>query len=229
MNDMTLKGCLAAAALCMAAIPSAGFAAEVELRLGAGFPEGELLANPITKLAELIEEKSDGEIDATVFYQSLGTQQQLAQAVMSGTVDIGSMANGNAARFTDAFLVFDLPFLFKEYNNLFKTLDQPAGQQIIGTFEEDLGVKYLFAMNNAGGRDIQTRETPVRTPADIANLKIRTTSSPIDMVTFRAWGATPTPVDFGQLYSATQQGVVDGFQFGKTILLSAKLLISTQN
>ena len=112
-------------------------AAEVELRLAAGFAQNEILARPIGRLADLIKEKSKGEIEAKVFYQSLGTEQQLAQSVMSGTVDIGELANGNSSRFTNAFLIYDLPFLFKKYDNLLKSLDTASGKKVVSQFEKD--------------------------------------------------------------------------------------------
>ncbi|MGE3989167.1 TRAP transporter substrate-binding protein [Pseudorhodoplanes sp.] len=198
-------------------------AAPIELRFGAGYAQGELLSKPIEKFADLIKEKSKGEISPRVFYQSLGTEQQLTQSVMSGTVDIGELANGNASRFTNAFLVYDLPFLFKKYDNLISSLDSEPGRKVIAQFEKDLGVKYLFAISNAVGRDVQTRAKSLKTPADIKGLKIRVVSSPIDLATFKAWGANPAPVDTSQVYSATQQGVVDGVQFPLTFLLTSKL------
>ena len=198
-------------------------AAPIELRFGAGYAQGELLALPIETFAELVKQKSNGEIVPRVFYQSLGTEQQLTQSVMSGTVDVGELANGNASRFTNALLVYDLPFLFKKYDNLLASFDSEAGKKAIGQFEKDLGVKYLFSISNAVGRDIQTRSKQLKTPADIKGLKIRVVSSPVDLATFKAWGANPAPVDLSQVYSAIQQGVVDGVQFPLTFVLTAKL------
>lgn len=88
--------------------------ATVTLRAGASDPEGTTApALAIGKLCELATKLSNGELDVKPFYQSLGVEQQLAAAVKSGSVDIGYIAVSNAARFTDAFLQFDLPFLFK--------------------------------------------------------------------------------------------------------------------
>jgi tripartite ATP-independent transporter DctP family solute receptor len=194
----------------------------VELRAGTSTPKGDSLADGIDKFAELVRQRSKGEVDIRVFYMSLGVEQQLAQAVMSGSVDIGTMSSGNSARFTNAFLVYDLPFLFKKYENILKVLESPEGKVLEQRAEKDLGVKYLYNISYGFGRDIQTTKKPLRTPTDIKGLKIRVLSSPIDLATFKAWGANPTPVDWTQTFTALQQGVVDGEQISVATIVGAK-------
>jgi TRAP-type C4-dicarboxylate transport system substrate-binding protein len=94
---------------------------------------------------------------------------------------------------------------------VFRSLDDPLGRKVIAQYEKDLGVKVLFIGSFGSGRDLQTRK-PVRVPADLKGVKIRANPTPVDQSTFRAWGANPTPVDWGQMYSALQQGIVDGMQ-----------------
>jgi len=160
--------------------------------------------------AERVKKKTNGEVNVRVFYGALGAEQQLAQAVASGSVDMGMVSNGNAARFTDAFLVYDLPFLFKEFDSVFKSLEGPVGQKALAQFEKDLGIKMLYVQSYGWGRDIYVAKKAVKIPDDIKGLKIRVVSSPVDLATVKAWGANPTPVDYGQLYTAMQQGTVDG-------------------
>jgi tripartite ATP-independent transporter DctP family solute receptor len=196
--------------------------AKVELRAGSSVSKGGINADGLDKFAELVQQKSKGELIVHVFYQSLGVEQQLTQAVMTGSVDIGMISNGNAGRFTDAFFVYDLPFMFKSYGNMLKTLDSPLGKQLEARAEKDLGVKYLYHMSFGVGRDIQTTKKPLRTPADIKGLKIRVVSTPIDLATFKAWGANPTPVDWAQTFPALQQGVVDGEQIPVSLIAGIK-------
>src|SRR5512141_64349 len=93
---------------------SPGNAAPLILRAGASDPEGTTApALSIGKFCELATKLSSGELNVQPFYQSLGVEQQLASSVKSGSVDIGYISTSNVARFTDAFLQFDLPFLFK--------------------------------------------------------------------------------------------------------------------
>ena len=101
-------------ALVLFSAASATAAGPVILRAGASDPEGTTApALSIGKLCELATKLSNGELNVQPFYQSLGVEQQLAAAVKGGSVDIGFTAVSNLARFTDAFLQFDLPFLFR--------------------------------------------------------------------------------------------------------------------
>lgn len=208
-------GGLAAALL----LASAGLAqAQVKLVAGASEAEGTVISSAVTKFAELVNQKSGGEITITPYYQSLGVEQQLAQAVKAGSVDIGQLSNGNAGRFTDAFLVYDLPFLFDSYPATLGSLLSPVGQDLVTRFEADLGVKFLFPVSTGGGRDVQTRSRAIKVPADIKGLKIRTVSTPVDIATFKAWGANPTPIDYSQTFASLQQGLVEGTQFAFSAL-----------
>ena len=175
------------------------------------------------KFAELVKQKTNGEIIIEVHYASLGAEAALAEAVMSGAVDFGNMAGSNATRFSNAYLVFDLPFLFKSYDNMLKALDGPIGRKAISQFEKDTGLRVLMPISLGSGRDIQTRNKQLKVPADIRGLKIRAVATPVDVGTFKAWGANPTPLaDFGQLYTALQQGVIDGEGISIGAVLAAK-------
>jgi tripartite ATP-independent transporter DctP family solute receptor len=186
--------------------------AAVELRVGSSVPKADAISMALDKFAELVTAKSGGRVTARVFYQSLGIEHQLLQGAQAGSLDIGMISNGNAGRFTHAYLVLDLPFLFKRYDDLLDFMNSPLGRETIVTFEKDTGLKHLYIIGFGSGRDIQTRNKQLRTPDDIKGLKIRTISTPVELAIFRAWGANPTPVDWGQTYTALQQGVVDGMQ-----------------
>jgi tripartite ATP-independent transporter DctP family solute receptor len=200
----------------------AGAKRVVELQAGSPNPKGDMFSEALDRFAELVKAKTNGEVIVRVSYGALGAEQQLTEQVVGGSVDIGMISSGPAARFTSAYLVYDLPFLFKSYDNMLKSLETPAGRKLIRQFETDLGVKMLFSASFGGGRDVETRNTPLRVPADIKGLKIRTTSAPTDLAVFRAWGANPTPLDWGQVFAALQQGVVDGYQNQLSSVLAVK-------
>jgi TRAP-type C4-dicarboxylate transport system substrate-binding protein len=204
-------------ALVLFAAAPATAAGPIILRAGASDPEGTTApALSIGKLCELATKLSNGELNVQPFYQSLGVEQQLAAAIKAGSVDIGYTATSNLARLTDAFLQFDLPFLFKNDRGFIDVLENhPAGKKAIAQLEKDLGVKVLLITSHTydaeiSGTNLQTRNKPVKVPADIKGLKIRTASTPVEISLMKAYGANPTPVDWAQLYSALQQGVVDG-------------------
>ena len=187
------------------------------LRAGASDPEGTTApALSIGKLCELATKLSNGELNVQPFYQSLGIEQQLATAIKAGSVDIGFTATSNLAPFTDAYLQFDLPFLFKNDRAYIDILENhPAGKKALAQFEKDLGVKVLVITSQTydaeiSGTNLETRTKQVKVPADIKGLKLRTASTPVEMSLMKAYGANPTPVPYAQVYSALQQGVVDG-------------------
>lgn len=184
----------------------------VELRIGSSVPKADQLSVSLDKFAELAATKSNGKLLGRVFYQSLGTEHQLLQGAQAGSLDIGMISNGNAGRFTSAYLVLDLPFLFKRYEDMLDFLNSPLGREATAVFEKDTGLKHLYLISFGSGRDIQTRNKKLRTPDDIKGLKIRIVSTPVELATYKAWGANPTPLDWGQTYTALQQGVVDGMQ-----------------
>ena len=209
------------ALVCALLIFPAGLAtqanAAILLRAGSSEPEGTTgQAFAIGKLCELATKLSNGELNAQPFYQSLGVAKQLTQAVMSGSVDIGDAASANLAPFTDAFLPLELPFLFKTDRDFIEFVKaHQAGKRAIAQFEKDVRVKTLLFTSHSydaevNGTDIQTRNKLVKVPADIKGLKLRTTTTPVEIALGKAYGANPSPVDWGQAYSALQQGVVDG-------------------
>jgi TRAP-type C4-dicarboxylate transport system substrate-binding protein len=143
-------------------------------------------------------------------------EQQLAAGIKAGTIDIGFTATPNLAPFTDAYLQFDLPFLFKNDRAYIDVLENhPAGKKALAQFEKDLGIKVLVITSHTydapvSGTDLMTRNKQAKVPADIKGMKIRTSSTPVEINLMKAYGANPTPVQYGQLYTALQQGVIDG-------------------
>jgi TRAP-type transport system periplasmic protein len=208
---------LACALAVIATAPATEAGAPIVLRGGATDAMGTTApAQAFAEFCQRANKLSNGELQLQPFWQSLGVDQQLAAAVKSGSVDFGYGSQSNLARFTDAFLEFDLPFLFKNAKGFIDALEKhPLGKKAVARFEKDLGFKALMWTSHAydtdfTGTDIQMRNKLVKVPADIKGLKIRVGSSPVELYLFRAYGANPTPVDYGQLYSAMQQGVVDG-------------------
>jgi len=207
---------LVCAFIVFTAVPAKA-AGPVVLRAGASDPEGTTApALSIGKLCELATKLSNGELNVQPFYQSLGVEQQLAAGIKAGTIDIGFTATPNLAPFTDAYLQFDLPFLFKNDRAYIDVLENhPAGKKALAQFEKDLGVKVLLITSHTydapvSGTDVMTRNKPVKVPADLKGLKIRTSSTPVEINLMKAYGANPTPIPYGQLYTALQQGVIDG-------------------
>jgi tripartite ATP-independent transporter DctP family solute receptor len=158
--------------------------------------------------AKLVAEKSKGEMEVQVFPSSqLGSQKDMTEGLIYGTIDMVLTGTADLGQFQPKMSLFDLPFLFKDRAHAYKALDS-VGMEL-GKELEPRGLKLLGYMEN-GIRHLTNNVRPVKTPADMKGLKIRVMSNKIYIETIKGLGASPTPMAFGELYSAMQQGTVDG-------------------
>jgi TRAP-type C4-dicarboxylate transport system substrate-binding protein len=195
----------------------------ITLRAGCTNPQGTLVCNAIDKFAALVSQKTNGRIKIVDLYAGLGIEAKLIQEVQDGTVDFGTITAGNSVSFSKALSAYSLPFLFDSYNASVKSLDSAVGKTLVKQYESDAHIKFIMGIGFGAGRDIETRNKPVRTPRDLRGLKIRSTASPVEVATYKAWGANPTSLDFSQLLTALQQGAVDGCDLDPPAVLSTKL------
>lgn len=162
--------------------------------------------------AELVNKATDGKVKVQVFYDgTLFGERTAVEAVLNGSIDIGTSANPQYAPWTDALLWMDMPFVVDDQAGLRKLLDGAPGEAIRHSMEQKPGLKVLMMIDNGGGRPVLTVSKQVKTPADLKGMKVRSVSSPVDQAIWRAWGASPTPIDFAEVYSALQSHVVDGY------------------
>lgn len=162
--------------------------------------------------AERVGQMTGGKVKVQVFYDAtLFGERTAVEAVLNGSIDIGTSANAQYAPFTDAMLWMDMPYVVDDQAGLRKLLDGAAGAEIRQNMEQKPGVKVLMLIDNGGGRPILTVSKPVRTPADLKGMKVRSLASAVDQAIWKAWGASPTPIDFAEVYSALQSKVVDGY------------------
>ena len=158
--------------------------------------------------AKLVAKKSNGEIEIKVFPSSqLGNQKELIEGLIYGTVDMTLTGTAELGTFQPQMALFDMPFLFKDREHAYRALDS-VGMDI-GKALEPKGIKLLGYMEN-GLRHMTNNVRPIKTPEDMKGLKIRVMSNQVYIEMVKAMGASPTPMAFAELYSAMQQGTVDG-------------------
>jgi tripartite ATP-independent transporter DctP family solute receptor len=164
-----------------------------------------------SKFEELIEERSNGEIDVTVYpYGTLGTSDQLTELLHSGTLEFAMASPGHLGKFIPEMQVFLLHFVFSEDERVNKRLlrDNPALQESLDALYADKGFKLLSVL--AEGWQVWTMNDPVRSPEDFDGLKMRTMTSPLLLAAYDAYGASPTPLPYAEVYSALQLNMIDG-------------------
>lgn len=183
-------------------------AAEVTLKLGHIADPQNPYAQGAQKFADLVAEKSGGTIKVEVYPSSqLGNQRDLVEGLTLGTLDLTMTSTAVLGNFHPQVAVFDLPFIFRDREHAFKALDT-VGMEIAKDLEEK-GMKVLAFYEN-GVRNMTNNIRPIRVPEDMKGLKIRVMEQPIYIAMMKALGANPTPMAFGELFTALQKGVVDG-------------------
>jgi TRAP-type transport system periplasmic protein len=164
----------------------------------------------IDKLTPILDKNSGGAIKLQVFCcAQLGSERELAESVRLGTIHMTSVAaEGALPAWVPELQVFGLPFVIRDREHVYKVLDGPIGKDL----EAKLAAQGLQVLGwwELGFRDMTTRNKPVRVPDDLKGLKMRVQEAKVWLGFMRALGAIATPIPFGELYGALQQGVVDG-------------------
>ncbi|MGE4296897.1 MAG: DctP family TRAP transporter solute-binding subunit [Desulfovibrionaceae bacterium] len=199
---------LVVAALLALCLSAPAFAGNVVIKLGHIAEPVHPYGKGADYFANLVKEKTKGEVDVRVFPSSqLGGQKDLIEGLIFGTIDMALVGTAVLGQFQPQISLFDLPFLFKDRAHAYKSLDT-VGMDL-GKPMEAKGIKLLGYMEN-GIRHLTNNVREVKTPADMKGLKIRVMTNKIYIEMMKALGASPTPMAFGELYSAMQQGTVDG-------------------
>ena len=175
----------------------------------------------LARFSELLEEKSEGRIKLETFHSgTLGSERDIVEGMQLNTIQVGAITSAPLSGFTDSFLVFDLPFLFDTVETARAVCDSEIGQNILASCEP-AGLKGLAFFEN-GMRNVTNDKGPINTPEDFKGLKIRTMENPMHMAAFSVMGADPTPMAFGELFTALQQGTIDAQENPLTVIYSSK-------
>ena len=159
-------------------------------------------------LAERLYERSEGRIRVDTFHSNqLGSERDIVEGIQFNTIQFGFITSAPLSGFTDAYMIFDLPFLFESVEEARAFCDSEYGLAILASLENDGIIGLGFGEN--GMRHITNSRRPIQTPADLSGLVIRTMENPMHLAAFREMGADPTPMAFGELFTALQQGAVD--------------------
>jgi tripartite ATP-independent transporter DctP family solute receptor len=170
------------------------------------------------KFAERMKQRTNGKIQITHYPEGqLGKFQQMLEAVKMGSMAI--LYNPPTSK---TFYIFDLPFLFRDANHATKVLDGDIMKEFTKREFEKTGI-YIYGWSYMGFRYSTFGKVPVRTPADMKGMKFRSPPHPVMIEMFKAMGAQPTPIPFGELYLALRQGVVDGAEGTIDILTNINL------
>ncbi|WP_119309089.1 DctP family TRAP transporter solute-binding subunit [Cohaesibacter haloalkalitolerans] len=157
----------------------------------------------------IVEEKTGGSLEVKHFPDNqLGNDRVITESTIFGDIDIGVSSTSPLATLFPDLYAFDAPFLFLSSEDAYAKLDGETGQAILKTLEKK-GLKGLAFWEN-GFRNFTNSKKAVAVPADLSGMKIRTMENDVHLAAWRALGANPTPMAFSELFTALQQGTVDG-------------------
>ncbi|MFP7672260.1 TRAP transporter substrate-binding protein [Marivita sp. S0852] len=150
----------------------------------------------------------------------LGGERDMIEGLQIGSMDVVITSTGPLGNFVPEVYALDLPFLFRDYDHARTTLDGEIGQELLAKIDENQLVGLAWTEN--GFRHVTNSQRPVRTPEDLDGLKLRTMENRVHMEAFSEMGASPTPMAFPELFTALQQGVVDGQENPVTVITASK-------
>ena len=179
------------------------------IRLGHGLDISHSVHQAMVKADEYLNELSGGEMRIQIYpNQQLGSERECLELLQIGSLDMAKVSGAVMENFAPKLKIFGLPFLFDNKEHLFKVLDGPIGKELLSE-GEDFWLKGI-GYYDSGSRSFYTRERPVESPKDLEGLKIRVQESASAFEMVKQLGASPTPISWGELYTAIQQGVIDG-------------------
>lgn len=206
----------------IAALPVAAQAQTV-LRFGFGLPVDAHYGVGAAYMQKAVAERMGGRYRIELFPNfQLGGEREMTEGAQLGTIDLVTTSTGPVGNFVPDTLITDIPFLFRDYAHARGVLDGPIGQAILDKCPSKGLVCLAWSEN--GFRHLTNNRREVKSPADAKGLKIRTMENQVHMQAFRTLGALPTPMAFPELFSALQQGTVDGQENPIGVIVSAKFV-----
>ena len=209
ITAFALSGCAGKKGTSPQAGGNAGSAATT-IRLAHPYNEQHPLHQGVEKFAELVSQKTGGKVIVKVFPNStLGTPREITEGVKMGSLDMGLIPTTNVAVYYNKLDLYYLPFLFQNSEHAYAVADGKVGSKLNEELLRKTGLRTL-AMYESGFRQITNSKHSIKAPRDLANLKMRSTDSPINVDTFKALGANTSPMAISEVFTALQQGTMDG-------------------
>lgn len=187
---------------------AASAAPEYKIKVAYISSESHPTAQAMTGFAKDVDSASKGRIKVELYPNGqLGSDRELCEGVQMGTIQMAIPSTSALAGFDKRIQVLDLPYLFTTRKAAFDAVDGELGQKL-NSYLAKKGFEVLGYQEN-GFRHVTNSKRPIKSPADLKGLKIRTMENPMHIAFFKELGANPTPMSWGELYTALQQGTVD--------------------
>ena len=199
-----------------------GFAAaQTTMRISISVAQNSHQGVAIDTFAREVEKRTAGRYKVQTFYAgALGGERESIEAVQLGTQELAFSSSGPIPNFVPETKIIDVPFLFRDKPHARAVLDGPIGQDMLKKFDAK-GFKALAWAEN-GFRHMTNSKRDVKTPEDLKGLKMRTMENPVHIAAYKGFGIITTPMAFPEVFTALQQGTVDGQENPLPVIISAK-------
>jgi len=222
---LSRRHALVAAALATASLLtglSTPVSAQETLKMNISVAQNSHYGVAIDTFAKELEKRTNGRFKIQNFYSgALGAERESIEGVQLGTMDLTMTSTGPVPNFVPEVAILDIPFLFRDYAQARSVLDGPIGQEMLAKFEAK-GLKGL-AWGENGFRHMTNNKRPINVPDDLKGLKMRTMENPIHIQAYKQFGILPTPMAFTEVFTALQQGTVDGQENPLSVISAGKL------
>ena len=191
------------------------------LRLGHGLPTNHPVHNAMVYMADRLEEKSGGKMKIKIYSDAqLGEERVLVELLQIGSLSMTKVSASVMTNFAPEYGVLETPYLYKDEAHKFRIFEGALGKEILSKGEKFWLRGLCFY--DAGSRSFYTKEKPILTPDDLTGLKIRVQNSQNMVNMVNILGGAATPIPYGELYTALQQGVVDGAENNPPSLFTSR-------
>lgn len=198
-------------------------AAKVTMKVAHVLTEADIIHRATAKFKELAEKKSGGELEVQIYPTSaLGSLRVTWESMQLGNLEGGNWDTVTPAMMVPQYAGTELPFIFRDLDHVHKVFDGPIGQELEKALLEKAKVRTI-AVYDTTFRKIFTKTKQINSLADMKGLKIRVPEAQNYVRCMQFLGANPTPVAWGELYTALQMGVVEGFENKCEAAFNAKL------
>lgn len=195
--------------------------AQTTMRISVSTAQNSHQGTAIDTLAKEVEARSNGRYKIKTFYAgALGAEREAIEAVQLGTQELTWTSTGPIPNFVPEVKILDVPFLFRDYAHARAVLDGQIGQEMLKKFD-DKGFKAL-AWGENGFRHMTNNKRPINAPDDMKSLKMRTMENPVHIQAYKGFGIIPTPMAFSEVFTALQQGTVDGQENPLSVITANK-------
>jgi tripartite ATP-independent transporter DctP family solute receptor len=206
----------------LAVLPAVPAAAQEVLKMNISVSQNSHYGVAVDTFAREVEKRTHGRYRVQNFYSgALGAERESIEAVQLGTLDLTMTSTGPVPNFVPEIAILDIPFLFRDYAHARSTLDGPIGQAMLAKFPAKGIVALAWGEN--GFRHMTNNKRAVHVPEDLRGLKMRTMENPVHIQAYKQFGIIPTPMAFTEVFTALQQGTVDGQENPLSVISAAKL------